>query len=66
MDSLRTVLLPQLGKYGVADDVELKITKRGAPPEGGGQVMFRCGIVRSLRPANFVDEGRIKRIRGIA
>jgi len=66
VDTIRTVLLPQLHKFGIQDDIELKITKRGAPPNGGGQVMFRCSTIRSLKPINLIDEGRIRRIRGIA
>lgn len=62
-DHFRTVTLPQLSKFGIASDLELKIAKRGAPPEGGGQVVFRCAPIRALKPIDFTDEGRIKRIR---
>ncbi|KAJ1842977.1 hypothetical protein LPJ73_005629, partial [Coemansia sp. RSA 2703] len=44
----------------------LKITKRGAPPKGGGEVRFVCPVVRSVKPLMFTDSGRIRRIRGIA
>lgn len=43
-----------------------KITKRGAPPLGGGEIVFNCCSVRQLKPVQYIDEGRIKRIRGIA
>ena len=66
VDLIRTLLLPQLRRFGVGDKVELKVTKRGAPPLGGGEVLFRCGNVRQLTPCLFVDKGHIKRIRGIA
>ncbi|KAI7864360.1 RNA-3'-phosphate cyclase [Spinellus fusiger] len=66
MDSVRTVLLPQLKRFGIEENVELKITKRGAPPLGGGEVVFTCNCVRQLKPMQFTDQGRIKRIRGIA
>lgn len=33
---------------------------------GGGQVVYRCPNIRSLKATQFTDEGRIKRIRGIA
>ncbi|KAL0074560.1 RNA 3'-terminal phosphate cyclase [Phycomyces blakesleeanus] len=66
MDSVRTVLLPQLKRFGIEENVELKISKRGAPPLGGGEVMFTCNCVRQLKPVQFTEEGRIKRIRGIA
>jgi RNA 3'-terminal phosphate cyclase-like protein len=65
MDSIRTVTLPQLKRFGI-DGAQLKISKRGAPPLGGGEVIFTCPTVRSLSPVQFVEQGEIKRIRGIA
>ncbi|KAI7850795.1 18S rRNA biogenesis protein [Circinella umbellata] len=66
VDIIRTALLPQLKWYGIEELLELKITKRGAPPLGGGEVVFNCCNVRQLKPVQFVDEGRIKKVRGIA
>lgn len=67
VDLIRTVLLPQLARFGIDEDaLELKINKRGAIPLGGGQVTFTCPIVRSLKPVQFIDQGLVKRIRGIA
>ncbi|CDH54147.1 18s rrna biogenesis protein [Lichtheimia corymbifera JMRC:FSU:9682] len=66
VDIIRTVLLPQLKRFGIEEHVELKITKRGAPPLGGGEIVFNCCSVRQLKPVQYIDEGRIKRIRGIA
>ncbi|KAJ3046887.1 rRNA-processing endoribonuclease [Rhizophlyctis rosea] len=66
IDTLRTVLLPQLKRYGIEDSIELKISKRGAPPLGGGEIFFRSPIIRTLKPLQYTTEGQIKRIRGIA
>jgi RNA 3'-terminal phosphate cyclase-like protein len=33
---------------------------------GGGQVLFRVPVVRQLKPFQWEDPGKIKRIRGIA
>lgn len=44
----------------------MQITKRGAPPLGGGEVVFSCVPIRQLKPVQFTEEGRIKRVRGIA
>ncbi|KAG2374880.1 hypothetical protein C9374_010254 [Naegleria lovaniensis] len=45
----------------------LQILKRGAPPLGGGEVRFECPIVKEmLNPIQILDEGMIKRVRGIA
>ncbi len=65
-DTLRTCFLPQLKRYGIADGLEMRITKRGAAPLGGGEIVFSCPIVKELKPCIFTDEGKIKRIRGIA
>ncbi|KAI8823578.1 RNA 3'-terminal phosphate cyclase/enolpyruvate transferase [Fimicolochytrium jonesii] len=66
VDAIRTVLLPHLKRFGVEDGLEMKITKRGAPPKGGGEIFFQCPIVRQLKPVQFIEEGKFKRIRGIA
>eukprot|EP01116_Phalansterium_solitarium_P009972 TRINITY_DN24310_c0_g1_i1.p1 TRINITY_DN24310_c0_g1~~TRINITY_DN24310_c0_g1_i1.p1 ORF type:complete len:360 (+),score=113.93 TRINITY_DN24310_c0_g1_i1:101-1180(+) len=65
VDMIRTVSLPLLKSFGL-EGVELKILKRGAPPQGGGQVKFTCPIVRELRNVNLMDDGQIRRFRGIA
>lgn len=66
VDIIRTVLLPQLKRFGVDQNLELKINKRGAPPLGGGEIMFSCMPIRQLKPVQYIDEGRIRRVRGIA
>lgn len=67
VDLIRTALLPQLTRFDISHEtVELKIKRRGAWPLGGGEVTFKCGAVRSVSPVQFVDEGRIKRVRGVA
>eukprot|EP01089_Gocevia_fonbrunei_P022369 TRINITY_DN9034_c0_g1_i1.p1 TRINITY_DN9034_c0_g1~~TRINITY_DN9034_c0_g1_i1.p1 ORF type:complete len:213 (-),score=49.10 TRINITY_DN9034_c0_g1_i1:135-773(-) len=44
----------------------MKIKKRGAPPLGGGQIIFKCPSIRALKPCQLTDPGKINRIRGIA
>jgi len=46
--------------------LELVIKKRGCAPSGGGVVLFKCPVKKSLRPINMMDQGKIKRIRGVA
>jgi RNA 3'-terminal phosphate cyclase-like protein len=65
IDTLRTVTIKNMLKLGV-NEIELKINKRGAPPLGGGSVFFSCGIVKSMKPINLMEEGRVKKIRGVA
>jgi len=66
VDILRTVTLPHLQLFGISDGLELKIKRRGASPGGGGEVQFLCPIVKQVKTLNFVDPGKIKRIRGIS
>lgn len=62
----RTVTLPTLRHFGVEDGLSFKIAKRGAPPQGGGQVEFTCPIVKALKPIQLTADSKVKRIRGIA
>lgn len=66
VDTFRTVTLPLLSHFGISEGLELKIQRRGAPPQGGGEITFKSPIIRTLRSINLVNEGKIKRIRGIA
>jgi RNA 3'-terminal phosphate cyclase-like protein len=66
VDIIRTVSLNLLKKFGIEDAIELKIKKRGAPPEGGGEVLLKVPVVKALSPIDLLDEGKIKRVRGIA
>ncbi|KAG6814502.1 hypothetical protein H0H92_000027 [Tricholoma furcatifolium] len=57
----------QLTLRGITtDENDLSIKKRGAPPEGGGEIQFICPIVKQVKTLNFVEPGKIKRIRGVA
>ncbi|KAI9454964.1 18S rRNA biogenesis protein, partial [Lactarius psammicola] len=66
VDLIRTITLPHLEPFGISDSLELKIKKRGSPPLGGGEVLFLCPIVKQVKTLNFVEPGKVKRIRGIA
>lgn len=35
-------------------------------PSGGGEVEFLCPVVKQVKTINFIDPGKINRIRGIA
>ncbi|KAJ2767125.1 hypothetical protein IWQ56_001814 [Coemansia nantahalensis] len=66
VDTLRTATLVNYRHFGIEEGVELRITKRGAPPKGGGEVRFICPVVRTVQTLRFVDQGKIRRIRGIS
>ncbi|KAF9053819.1 18S rRNA biogenesis protein [Hymenopellis radicata] len=65
-DLIRIASLPHLQLFGIADGLELRIKRRGAPPAGGGEVQFLCPVVKQAKTINFTEPGKIKRIRGIA
>lgn len=68
IDIWRTVTLPLLRHItGIDDGFELKVVRRGAPPSGGGQIFVRIPIIpKELPPISLLDEGMVKRVRGIA
>jgi RNA 3'-terminal phosphate cyclase-like protein len=63
----RTVTLPLLRQIsGLEDGFELRVVRRGATPGGGGEIALRCPTPRTLPPVSVVDEGMVKRVRGVA
>jgi RNA 3'-terminal phosphate cyclase-like protein len=61
------VLLPNIARFGLPSDaIDLRIVRRGAPPDGGGSVVFTCPAVRQLAPVSLLDDGLICKIRGVA
>lgn len=68
MDTFRTTTLPILKHFGVpTESLELKIVRRGALPLGGGEVRLKVPMVAaSLTAVAWMDEGMVKRVRGVA
>lgn len=67
VDTIRTVTLPFLSRFGFEDaTIQMKVIRRGAPPKGGGEVQLIFEPVRRLTPVLLTDVGKISRIRGIA
>ncbi|KAK3700177.1 hypothetical protein QZH41_010621 [Actinostola sp. cb2023] len=67
VDVIKTVTIPLMKRYIIDDEgFDIKISKRGSPPEGGGQIYFTCPVRKTLSPLQFTDPGKIKRIRGLA
>jgi len=66
-DLIKASCLPVLRKFLLDDTgLELIVNKRGAAPKGGGQITFKCPVKKSSRPVQVQDQGKIKRIRGVA
>ncbi|NXT63958.1 RCL1 protein, partial [Chaetops frenatus] len=67
VDVLKATALPLLKKFGIdGESLEIKISRRGMPPKGGGEILFSCPVRKVLQPVQFTDPGKIKRIRGTA
>ena len=66
VDSFKMSTCVLLQKLIIGDTVEFKINKRGVLPNGIGEVYFKIPIITGLAPFDWVNEGKIKRIRGVA
>lgn len=74
IDYFQYTLPPILDRFGILDDADqnfvIKILNRGGSPDGGGKVILSCPNInksqKSLHSLDWVDEGKIKRIRGYA
>lgn len=66
VDLIRFLSLTALKAFGVSAELDIKILKRGAQPEGGGLVLLTCSPVKALRPIRSLEPGKMKRIRGLA
>lgn len=67
VDTFRSTTLPLLKRFGVpSEGLELKVESRGVAPKGGGEVILSVPIIyNSLTSATWIDEGMVKRIRGV-
>jgi RNA 3'-terminal phosphate cyclase (ATP) len=61
---IRQVFLPVLGRVG--SQTFFKIRKWGWYPEGGGEIHCRVKPLSRLKPYQFAQRGRLKRIQGIS
>ncbi|KAL3813343.1 hypothetical protein ACJIZ3_014611 [Penstemon smallii] len=67
VDTFRAATLPILKQFGVpSDGLQMKIESRGVPPHGGGEIILSIPIIQeNLKAVNWIDEGMVKRIRGV-
>lgn len=70
-DSVRTAILPLYAKFGITNNIELRILRRSNVNTGGaggaGEVQLVFGHqVRLPRTVHVMNPGRVKRIRGVA
>ncbi|GKV14078.1 hypothetical protein SLEP1_g24999 [Rubroshorea leprosula] len=67
IDTFLSTTLPLLKRFGVpSEGLVLKIESRGVPPRGGGEVLLSVPVIQCLTAVNWIDEGMVNRIRGVA
>nr|CAG4645520.1 EOG090X05X4 [Lynceus sp. MCZ IZ 141354] len=67
VDALKAGAISLLKRFLVNDEgLELRINKRGMPPKGGGEIVFSCPVCKQLKPVQYINPGKIKKIRGAA
>jgi RNA 3'-terminal phosphate cyclase-like protein len=67
VDAIRATWLPVFNKFVINDEnLDIKIASRGFLPDGGGNVHFTAPIVKTLRPIQRINPGKISKIRGLA
>lgn len=69
IDALKASAIPLMKRF--FGDVEgtkldIKVNSRGFKPDGGGQVLFTCPVIRQLQPIQLTKTGMVKRVRGVA
>lgn len=70
-DYIASSILPIFLRFGIGADADegpppaIKVTRRGAAPLGGGEVVFSCPIVKEIStPLDLTEPGKVKRVRG--
>ena len=66
VDSFKMSTCILLQKLIIGDNVEFKVLKRGVLPNGIGEIYFKIPIITYISPFDWIDEGKINKIRGIA
>jgi RNA 3'-terminal phosphate cyclase-like protein len=66
VDSFKSTTCALIQKLVIGDTISLDIRKRGVYPLAGGMVRFKCPIVLFMNNFDWTDEGKVKRIRGLA
>ncbi|KHN78100.1 putative RNA 3'-terminal phosphate cyclase-like protein [Toxocara canis] len=67
VDAIRSTWLPVFKKFVLNNEqLDIKIVSRGLKPDGGGSIILTAPIVRTLRPVQEENAGKVCKIRGMA
>jgi len=62
IDAFTEILLPNLKQFG--PEIEFEVVKKGFFPKGGGEANFFVSPVKSLRPIQLDDPGKLLSVEG--
>ena len=65
IESFKSSISCLLTHFGASGSLSIQVKKRGFAPQGGGLVQVTQSFVRMLEAVSLVDEGKVKRVRGI-
>lgn len=54
-----------LNQFGASNTLDIQVKKRGYAPLGGGVVKVQQMFCKELESISLIDEGKIKRVRGL-
>ncbi|XP_053993155.1 RNA 3'-terminal phosphate cyclase-like protein [Hylaeus volcanicus] len=67
VDLFKSILLPFMKRIDSEfENIKLEIIKRDFVSSNKGEVRFYCPVVQKINPIQLSEQGRIKRIRGVA
>ena len=71
VDTVRTAILPLYSYFGISNNIDIRVLRRSAPDAEGkggvGEVQFTFGHqIRLPKTVQILDEGRVRRVRGLA
>jgi RNA 3'-terminal phosphate cyclase-like protein len=65
IDSFKSIMTHLLTQFGAQGTLDIQVKKRGYSPLGGGIVVLTQRYAKKLESVSLVDEGKVKRIRGL-
>jgi RNA 3'-terminal phosphate cyclase-like protein len=66
VDSFKSTTCSLIQRLVFGDTVSLDIKRRAVYPSSNGMVRFKCPIVMFMNNFDWLDEGKVKRVRGLA
>lgn len=65
IDSFKSSMIFLLNQFGASNTLDISVKKRGYSPLGGGVVKVTQMYANKLEAISLIDEGKVKKIRGL-